>query len=110
MLHWLAKQPMVHWLAPEMQRSWNNLMAGAVVQGTPGAAAIRGPQDALPLGMHPLWAAGIRGEGQILGIGDSGVDMDNCYFFDPKVGMGAILLLLLLFCPSLDSPSSAHCS
>lgn len=29
--------------------------------------------------------AGIDGSGQIIGIGDSGVEVDSCYFFDPQV-------------------------
>ena len=29
--------------------------------------------------------AGIDGSGQVLGCGDSGVDVDNCYFYDESV-------------------------
>jgi len=30
----------------------------------------------------PLWDAGLNGEGQVIGCGDSGIDMDSCFFFD----------------------------
>jgi subtilisin family serine protease len=32
---------------------------------------------------HPLWAHGITGEGQIAGVGDTGLDYDHCFFDDP---------------------------
>ena len=34
---------------------------------------------------HPFWAVGLDGKGQILGFGDSGLDMDHCDFVDPDV-------------------------
>ena len=30
-----------------------------------------------------LWQHGLNGSGQIIGIGDTGVDYDNCFFRDP---------------------------
>jgi subtilisin family serine protease len=80
---------MVYWIAPRMKHSLNNFAAGAVVQGSPLAARVSEPSEAGAQGLHPIWEAGLRGEGQIVGIGDSGVDMDSCYFYDPKVaGVG----------------------
>jgi subtilisin family serine protease len=32
---------------------------------------------------HLFWQAGLDGKGQIIGIGDSGIDMNSCYFRDP---------------------------
>jgi hypothetical protein len=84
-LHWLARRPMVYWVAPRMKHGWNNFAAGAVVQGSPLAARVEDPSEAGGPGLHPIWEAGLRGEGQIVGMGDSGVDMDSCYFYDPKV-------------------------
>jgi len=86
-LRWLAKQPMVYWLAPRMKHTWDNLAASAVTQGSPLVADVPRPDGAGAAGLHPIWEAGLRGEGQIVGIGDSGVDMDSCYFYDPKVGV-----------------------
>ncbi|GLI64306.1 hypothetical protein VaNZ11_007533 [Volvox africanus] len=31
----------------------------------------------------PYWSAGLQGQGEIVGVGDSGVDVDQCYFRDP---------------------------
>jgi hypothetical protein len=35
--------------------------------------------------VHAFWAAGLDGRGQIVGMGDSGVDMRSCFFSDPAV-------------------------
>ena len=37
-------------------------------------------------GATPVFAAGLRGEGQIVGIMDTGIDVDMCYFADPDLG------------------------
>jgi subtilisin family serine protease len=34
---------------------------------------------------HVFWSAGLDGTGEIVGIGDSGIDMDSCFFSDPAV-------------------------
>lgn len=34
---------------------------------------------------HAFWAAGLTGKGQVVGIGDSGIDMQSCFFRDPAV-------------------------
>lgn len=35
----------------------------------------------------PLWAAGIRGQGQVVGVGDSGLAIDHCMFSDPNMAI-----------------------
>lgn len=35
----------------------------------------------------PVWDHGIRGENQILGVGDTGVDVDSCFFYDESRGL-----------------------
>lgn len=32
-----------------------------------------------------FWAAGVNGTGQVIGVGDSGIDMQHCAFVDPVV-------------------------
>lgn len=34
---------------------------------------------------HVFWNAGLDGKNQIVGIGDSGIDMHSCFFSDPQV-------------------------
>ena len=41
--------------------------------------------DPRPSLLTPRSQAGIDGSGQVLGCGDSGVDVDNCYFYDANV-------------------------
>jgi len=38
-------------------------------------------------GQTPVWEKGIHGEGQIVGVGDTGVDADMCYFYDGSQGL-----------------------
>ncbi len=35
--------------------------------------------------MQYIWAKGLRGEGEIVGIGDSGIDSDSCFFSDANL-------------------------
>jgi hypothetical protein len=81
---WLSAQPQAHWLEPRRRMRLHNRIASAVAQGALTGAP--GDDPASP-GMHPLFApaVGLRGEGQVVGVGDSGLDMDSCYFFDPTV-------------------------
>ncbi|MBN2208499.1 MAG: S8 family serine peptidase [Candidatus Coatesbacteria bacterium] len=38
-------------------------------------------------GSTPVWDHGIHGEGQIVGISDTGLDADMCFFYDPSQGL-----------------------
>lgn len=33
---------------------------------------------------HPLWDRGINGDGQVIGVGDTGCDYYHCFFYDDK--------------------------
>jgi subtilisin family serine protease len=48
-----------------------------------------GGGDVAGTGAAPLWAAGLHGQGQIVGMGDSGVDLDSCFFHHEGVVPGA---------------------
>ncbi|HMI82608.1 MAG TPA: S8 family serine peptidase [Polyangiaceae bacterium] len=50
----------------------NDKTAGTIQTGTQGHAAAQ----------TPIWEHGIRGEGQIVGLIDTGVDANSCYFND----------------------------
>ena len=43
----------------------------------------------------PLYDVGLDGTGQVVGVADSGIDVDNCYFYDsiqstPKTSIGSV--------------------
>ena len=38
--------------------------------------------------LWPLWSAGLRGNGQVAGVSDSGLDINNCYFRQTAGGGG----------------------
>jgi len=38
-------------------------------------------------GSTPVWDKGIHGEGQIVGIADTGLDADSCFFYDGSEGL-----------------------
>ena len=35
----------------------------------------------------PFWQAGIQGQNQIVAVGDTGVDLNLCFFYDPKASV-----------------------
>ena len=71
-LQWLAMQPAVHWLAPRAPVRLHNWQGTAISQSAAAA-----PDTPVALtddhGSHPIWAAGLTGQGQIIGAGDSGI-------------------------------------
>mmetsp|Transcript_31546 Transcript_31546/g.89554 ORF Transcript_31546/g.89554 Transcript_31546/m.89554 type:complete len:1752 (-) Transcript_31546:144-5399(-) len=80
-VHWLSLQPAVHWLAPRLRIKTHNYQGVTILQT--GQAA---PSDNRRWAdIRPLWAAGLNGTGQIIGCGDSGIDVKSCYFYDPSV-------------------------
>jgi hypothetical protein len=94
-LEWLSHQASVYWLAPRMATKLHNLITSSSIQGgrpvasakeaTTAAAASGGGGGSGSAEQLPMWAAGLTGQGQIVGLGDSGVDVDSCYFWDPQV-------------------------
>jgi hypothetical protein len=44
------------------------------------AGTIQSGQQGVEMGQTPIWAHGIRGEGQIVGMADTGLDANSCYF------------------------------
>ena len=86
---WLASQPATHWVSRSSAAPGGhpaNWQASSIIQSGHAASAAAGSVDwAADPGSHPLWAAGVRGAGQVGGGGDSGVDVKSCYFDDPAV-------------------------
>jgi hypothetical protein len=78
----LSRQPWVHWLSPTTRVRTHNLFADVSIQSVGNGAAADafiGPADD-DAHMHPLWAAGLAGQGQLVGVGDSGLDVTSCFF------------------------------
>ncbi|PSC76615.1 Serine protease ABC transporter B family tagA isoform A [Micractinium conductrix] len=90
-LAWLAERPAVHWLSPAPKLRTNNRRVTSIAQ------AGRPPSETASLldpGFHPLWAAGLTGAGQVIGCGDSGIDIFHCFFSDPSVNLDNYISLV----------------
>ena len=42
----------------------------------------------------PLSDIGLDGEGVVVGIADTGIDQESCYFYDPKGRFNMVLIVL----------------
>jgi len=82
-IEWLASRPSVLWVAPLPRMFILNRQASTITQADRPAPS-SGHIDLDP-SLHPIWAAGITGAGQVVGQGDSGIDYRHCYFYDPAV-------------------------
>lgn len=78
-LYWLSNQATVHWLAPRPRLFLQNSVASMIVQDN----GVSPQPDFTKPEAHPFWGVGLDGKNQIIGIGDSGIDMGSCYFQDP---------------------------
>eukprot|EP01083_Nonionella_stella_P281318 957201_1 len=66
---WLAKQHEVQWVEPLSHVGLLNDVATTMIQSN----------DRLST---PVWDHDIRGEGQVIAVGDIGLDWDMCFFYD----------------------------
>jgi hypothetical protein len=69
----LAAKEVVSWIERVLVASLKLKYATSMVQG--------GFWKSWP---RPLWNADLLGEGEIIGIGDTGLDYDSCFFRDPN--------------------------
>ena len=97
---WLAASPAAHWVSPRARARARNFFAAGICQsGGAGRVDVATGTVWAPAGAAgsptaasttPHWEAGLRGGGQTLGMGDTGLDADHCLFADPDVpGPGA---------------------
>jgi len=70
----LAKMPELEWIEEYVQPVLDNDSARWVVQSN-------------QTGVTPLWSHGLTGAGQRVGISDTGIDVDMCYFYDSTQGL-----------------------
>lgn len=69
MIAWIAQHPHTLWVEKRPRFKLLNKWARGIMQG--GNAR-----------KTPLWDRGLQGQGQILGIADTGVSMNLCFFWD----------------------------
>lgn len=85
---WLTQQPEVLWVDVTQSRRASDLLANAISQtgGLPSVdqVAAAGGDVRRAVGALPLWAAGLDGRNQTVGVVDTGLDTDSCFFWDPQ--------------------------
>jgi len=77
-VRYLSQQPAVSNVAVQKRPALHNAYARAVVQHGIFDATTSA-SDAASSSASPLWSAGIRGENQVVGVGDTGVSIGSCY-------------------------------
>jgi subtilisin family serine protease len=76
----LVASDAVTWIAPHVRPETHNTEASGAIQG--GA-----------VGVHPLWARGLTGHGQIVALADSGLDANEAWFTRYDPGSGVLLFV-----------------
>jgi len=74
----LAAIPEVQWVEPVPYFYLMNDEGNLLIQS--GSNPLGGGIGSQPLGQAPIWDMGIHGEGEIIGVGDSGLDTGHCFF------------------------------
>jgi subtilisin family serine protease len=69
---WLSQQPLVHWVQEKQDITLRNSHASKAIQSVDASS-------------HAVWNHGITGSGQIVGVADTGIDYDSCYFRDAQM-------------------------
>jgi hypothetical protein len=86
----LSQQPSVQWMDMKLRPVLHNIWSGSVMQsgeikGVPpgyenftisSSQLLQGDPRNAPA-LRPIWAAGLDGRGQLVGVVDSGLDMDR---------------------------------
>ncbi|GIL63849.1 hypothetical protein Vafri_17715, partial [Volvox africanus] len=88
---WLSRQPLVIWLEPVLKATLLNAAGGWLSQT--GALDITRYNNLLG-DLRPYWKAGIMGNGSIIGVTDSGLDMSHCLFMDDNYSPAALQNML----------------
>ena len=98
-LDWLSRHPSVHWIAPFTDARLHNWQGTAITQCATAApnAPVALTQDQ---GTHPIWEAGLTGEGEIIGAGDSGMGtmINNNQKLNTSISYTMMLMMLSIIC------------
>ncbi len=82
----LSRVPGVVWIEPKPTYRHHNQGGTRIMQS--GSNPVGGGAGSTVVGATPIWDMGITGEDQIVGVGDSGLDTDHCFFDDPGEPFG----------------------
>jgi len=85
MKEWIASEPEVIWVERVRLSETTNYDAVALTQS--GTELF--PKEDRSEEATPFWQKGILGQGQIVGVGDSGLDTSSCFFRDSSVDESA---------------------
>ncbi|GLC50169.1 hypothetical protein PLESTB_000350100 [Pleodorina starrii] len=98
---WLSAMSPVVWVEPALKPSLRNAVAGWILQtGNATTAQFNNPTSAL----RPYWQANLQGQGVIVGLEDSGLDMSHCSFLDDRWRPGSLRTLFVGSPPRLYLP------
>ncbi|GLC44467.1 hypothetical protein PLESTM_001603100 [Pleodorina starrii] len=100
-VRWLAQRAEVKWVAPLRGARAANARSSILLQT--GQITLGQYQEVMseaePASHWPYWAAGLQGQGEIVGVGDTGLDVEHCAFADPRFNGS--------YQAALDSPTVA---
>lgn len=83
LLRAISAEPEVLFAEPDYKMVAFNLDAALLSQG--GIVLPVGDGFGLREDLAPFWTAGLKGQGQVVGVGDSGLDTSSCYFSDKDI-------------------------
>jgi len=78
----LAQASEIEWIEPYVPPSLNNDEMHWVVQSN-------------SYNSNPLWSKGLTGTGQIVGVGDTGLDVDMAFFWDGSQGVPSSFAIII---------------
>ncbi|GAX77726.1 hypothetical protein CEUSTIGMA_g5169.t1 [Chlamydomonas eustigma] len=79
---WLSVQPLVHFISPVTRSTVTNIYASLISQT--GGLFGNSELDPTALAFTPFTRMGLDGTGQVIGIADTGLYLDSCFFFDSQ--------------------------
>lgn len=83
----LASLPFVNWIENEVEVRIFNHIASEVLQiGSKGRKSRYEPNTSIS--KRPFWEMGLDGTGELVGVGDTGLDVKSCFFWDPDHSVG----------------------
>lgn len=84
-----------------------NFVPTSIIQGTPDPWKLESSREERAHA-RPLWEAGLTGTGELVGVGDTGLDVWSCYFFGETAMRPGLLFVSSCFArpgtPSSSSP------